>query len=66
MIRDGVCPRPFPGGDAQGFVTDTGDYVLRELAMRIAIKAGQVEKGKTHHQDELFSEDLNYPLQNRA
>ena len=58
MIEDGVCQKPYPGGDAQGFVTECGAFVRRELALAIAIKAGQVEKGKTVHPTHLFSEDL--------
>lgn len=58
MLADGVCERPFPGGDAQGFVTEDGDFVGRYQALRIAAQAGQVVWGETIHKDELFSEDL--------
>lgn len=57
MIRDKVCPIPFPGGDNQGFVTECGRYVRREPARMIALRAGQI-KEKTIHQHKLFSEDL--------
>ncbi len=58
MIRDGVCNKPFPGGDNQGFVTDAGDYVCRDIAMKIALRAGQVKAGETSHRYHLFSEDI--------
>jgi hypothetical protein len=58
MIKDGVCPKPFPGGEAQGFVTDEAIFVDREKALIIAIEAGQVVEGETSHGRELFSEDL--------
>lgn len=58
MLRDGVCQRPYPGGDAQGFVTECGKFVRRATALMIAIRAGQVRAGKTCHRNELFSEDL--------
>lgn len=61
MLRDNVCPRPFPSGDAQGFVTEDGDFIGRYQALRIAAQAGQIEWGKTIHHDELFPEDLNKP-----
>lgn len=57
MVADGLCSK-FPGGDDQGFVTECGRYVRREPALIIAIRAGQVEKGKTFQQNKLFSEDL--------
>jgi hypothetical protein len=58
MIKDGVCPKPFPGGDDQGFVTECGQYVRRAAAMCIALEAGQVVRGETCHPHHLFSEDL--------
>lgn len=59
MLVDGVCPRPYPGGKAQGFVTSEGKFVGREEARQIAEKAlqGQLPKGKAR----LFSEDLWLP-----
>lgn len=42
---------------AQGFVTDTGDYVSRKEAKRIAERAGQLLPTALTN-DELFSEDL--------
>ena len=58
MIREKVCRCPYPGGNAQGFVTDDGQFVSREEALRIAISAGQVKEGETCQKDRLFSEDL--------
>lgn len=58
MLRDGVCQRPYPSGDAQGFVTECGRYVRRAPALMIAIRAGQVLEGRTINRRELFSEDL--------
>lgn len=58
MIKGGVCEAPYPGGKAQGFVTDEGRFVSRAEALEIAIDAGQVQKGKTIQRRELFSEDL--------
>jgi hypothetical protein len=62
MVKSGVCPKPYPGGKDQGFVTFAGEYVERDVAMELALESGQVTKGYTHHPTELFSEDLNYPL----
>ena len=70
MLDDGACSRPFPPGCFQAFVTEGGNFVDRQMAMRIAIDAGQVEEGKTCHKDILYSEDLihsevwDYPLKN--
>jgi hypothetical protein len=46
---------------AQGFVTDSGRFVFRDEALRIATAAGQLE-GRTKHRpfDLLMSEDLWY------
>jgi hypothetical protein len=41
----------------QGFVTDTGEFLTRRQAGRLAIESGQVEELKFHKYD-LFSEDL--------
>lgn len=41
----------------QGFVTNTGRYVGREQACRIATNAGQI-KQKTNPKNKLFSEDV--------
>jgi hypothetical protein len=62
MLRDKICPRPYPGGKHQGFVTDQGEFVDRETALQIAIDCKQVEEGKTSHHSELFSEDLRKEL----
>lgn len=58
MVDLGDCEPPYPGGEDQGFVTECGKYVRREPALMIAIKAGQVEAGKTINRRKLFSEDL--------
>ena len=60
MVLNGDCPRPFPSGNAQGFVTDEGKFVTRAEAMQIAIASGQVTAGTTYHKTDLFSEDLKY------
>lgn len=57
MVKDGVCPAPYPGGLDQGFITECGEYVTRKPARVIALEAGQIEE-KTHHATYLFSEDL--------
>ena len=58
MLQDGVCPRPFPCGDAQGFVTEKGTFLNRYQALRVAAQAGQVVWGQTINREELYSEDL--------
>jgi len=58
MVRDGICDRPYPSGDDQGFVTECGRYVRRQPALMIAIRSGQVEQGETINSRKLFSEDL--------
>lgn len=60
MLEDGICKCPYSGGKAQGFVTECGRFVSRKEAMQIAIKAGQVDPGKTTLTCNLFSEDLKY------
>ena len=57
MIVDGVRKLPFPGGDAQGFITSDGFFVGREEAFQIAQEANQ---GNLHPENEakLYSEDL--------
>jgi hypothetical protein len=56
MLANGFCKRPYPGGPAQGFVTDSGIFVSREEAMKIAKASGQISQD--HNKNELFSEDL--------
>ena len=58
MIEKNVCKRPFPGREAQGFITEDGKFVSREEALEIAIESGQVVRGQTRKSNELFSEDL--------
>jgi len=71
MLDNRVCPKPFPSGYFQGFVTEGGNFVGRELALRIAIEAGQVIEGQTCNPRDLYSEDLtyskvwDYPLKNK-
>jgi hypothetical protein len=60
MVKYGYCPRPFPGGPAQGFITTEGAFVSRERALQIALACGQVLPGKHQHATQLFSEDLRY------
>jgi len=45
------------GQHPQGFVTDTGEFVDREQAAKIALECGQIEKLK-YSSTLLFSEDL--------
>lgn len=56
MRAKNICKRPYPGGDAQGFVTDKGKFVSRKEALKIAKMAGQIPKD--HKYPELFSEDM--------
>lgn len=63
MVQEGVCPRPYPGGDAQGFVDDEGVFWSRCEAAVIATAAGQVQIGKSNREhifngEKLYSEDL--------
>lgn len=46
------------GGDIQGFLTDTGRFVGRVEALRIALRAGQVLDPSNIRAGRLFSEDL--------
>jgi hypothetical protein len=57
MVKNGYCPRPYPSGDAQGFITSDGEYVGREDALKIAKEAGQtiLDVGP---KGELYSEQL--------
>lgn len=59
MLKAGACPRPYPGGPNQGFVTSEGKFVDRREARQIAEKArqGHLPNGKK----DLFSEDLWEP-----
>lgn len=56
MLAKGICKRPFPGGPAQGFITDKGEFVSRKEALEIAKKSGQIPED--HKYPELFSEDM--------
>lgn len=56
LIRDHVKDGEM-FGETQGFLTNTGRFVRREPAGRIAIKSGQITKLKFNSKA-LFSEDL--------
>ena len=58
MIASGACKPPFPGGDAQGFVTEGGMFLNRYQSLRVAANACQVVWGETINKNELFSKDL--------
>ena len=45
------------GKSVQGFITDTGEFVSREEAAKIALACGQI-KALKFSTKELFSEDL--------
>lgn len=55
MVLKLGMPRPIRG--EQGFITDTGLFVDRKQAARIAIECGQIDRLK-YSDTELFSEDL--------
>ena len=58
VIRESGYDGPV-GGDRQGFVLSNGRFVMRKAALRVAIKAGQVQRGKCHAPAVgLFSEDV--------
>ena len=54
-IANSVDRTLWPINGPQGFITDTGRFVDRKEAMRIAVLAGQVEAGDV---PDLYSEDL--------
>jgi len=56
MVEQCGCPKPYPSGEAQGFLTSDGRFVSREEAARIAIAAGQVDADEIGTR--LFTEDL--------
>lgn len=53
-IVEKLGPEVAPINGEQGFVTDTGKFVDREEAARIAFEAGQMDR----HVRRLFSEDI--------
>lgn len=58
VIRESGYGGPV-GGDRQGFVLSNGRFVMRKAALRVAIKAGQVQLDKCHAPGVgLFSEDV--------
>ena len=58
MIQKGYCKKPYPGGSAQGFVTNTGRFVSREEALKIATDAKQKIIKKHGNPNLLYSEDV--------
>lgn len=59
MLEDNILEKPYPGGDDQAFLTDTGRWVSREEALIIAVNAGQLDMAnKKGNRKQLFSEDL--------
>jgi hypothetical protein len=56
MLEAEICPRPFPSGKAQGFVTDGGRFVCREEARHIVVSNGQCPRPM--HPRMLHSEDM--------
>jgi hypothetical protein len=56
VSRDGVIISSIAGGE-QGFVTDEGLFLDRELAAKHALGCGQISKLK-YSKNVLFSEDL--------
>jgi hypothetical protein len=59
IIRELVrLGRETPIKGEQGFLTSTGRFVDRIEARKIALACGQIEEGKSHHKEKLFSEDL--------
>lgn len=59
-LLNAVC-QSFPeseyGGEAQGFILDTGEYIRREPAMTLALENGQFTDDEPRSKW-LFSEDL--------
>ena len=60
MVQHELCPRPYPSGDNQGFVTECGKYVRRKPALAIALMNGQVTEEDLHCNGRLYSEDLRF------
>jgi hypothetical protein len=56
VLRNGVIVSSIAGGE-QGFVTDKGLFLDRELAAKHALECGQIRRLK-YSKTELFSEDL--------
>ena len=56
VFRDGIIVSSFASGE-QGFVTDAGLFLSRELAAEHALQSGQIKKLK-YSTTHLFSEDL--------
>lgn len=55
IINDNV--KQFFNGCEQGFITDTGEFVSREEALKIAIECNQIIK-KCGNSEVLYSEDV--------
>lgn len=60
MIEEGICEPPFPGGSAQGFITNSLRFVDREEAKRIAQKAEQLIDERDYEGSRLFSEHVKH------
>lgn len=54
ILHDESRPKGFLKNGVQGFVTDTGEFVTRERAAKIAYNCGQIKEPK----EMLFSEDI--------
>ncbi len=55
-IASRILPVEWPVSGETGFLTSTGEFVGRQDAMRIAIRAGQLPED--HEDPNLYSEDL--------
>ncbi|NIT79536.1 MAG: hypothetical protein GWO44_22245 [Thermoplasmata archaeon] len=51
-----ITGRPFTSLDSQGFLLSTGTFAERELAARVALASGQLDR--LNHPPNLYSEDL--------
>ncbi len=61
IIHDMVTNHGFPrvgAGFEQGFVTNTGRFLSRADARKVALAAGQVKEAELHNVDHLFSEEV--------
>jgi len=59
ILRDKTRPFGFLKCGEQGFATDSGRYVDREEAARVALASGQIDR--LHFSDtELYSEELRF------
>ena len=56
VLREGIIVSSIAGGE-QGFLTDDGSFLSREVAAEHVLKCGQIKKLK-YSKTQLFSEDL--------